>query len=170
MNERTYFFIKICISQTLFSKVVCERWVERHILRKRTSSHIFFQEPGGCQRLHPLASSSETPLVSCVSLVWLQFSALSLNLTAWFSSRDLLPVTHLFDPSALIVLSCLLIKMWLLENPWHMLYNTILKVFGMTQPRIEPRSPGTLVNTLPIWPMSRLYNNNNNNNNNNENR
>ena len=31
-----------------------------------------------------------------------RFSALYLNLTAWFSSRDLLPVTHLLYPSALI--------------------------------------------------------------------
>ena len=27
--------------------------------------------------------------------------------------------------------------------------STILKVFGMTQPGIEPRSPGPLANTLP---------------------
>ena len=27
--------------------------------------------------------------------------------------------------------------------------STILKVFGMTRPGIEPRSPGLLVNTLP---------------------
>ena len=31
----------------------------------------------------------------------LQFSALCPNLTVWFSSCGLLPVTHLFDPSAL---------------------------------------------------------------------
>ena len=92
--------------------VVCERCLERHILRKRTSSsHICFQEPGGCQRLHPLASSSEMPMVGWVSLVRLRFSALCLNLTAWFSSRDPLPVTYLFDLGALIVMSCLLIKM-----------------------------------------------------------
>ena len=32
--------------------------------------------------------------------------------------------------------------------------STILKVFGMTQPEIEPRSPGPLANTLPTWLMS----------------
>ncbi len=32
--------------------------------------------------------------------------------------------------------------------------STIFKVFGMTRPGIEPRSPGPLVNTLPTWPMS----------------
>ena len=73
MNERTHFFIKIYLSNFILEKVdvsvVYERWVERHILRERTcSSHIFFQEPVGCQRLHPLASSSEMPLSGCVSL------------------------------------------------------------------------------------------------------
>ena len=34
--------------------------------------------------------------------------------------------------------------------------TTILKVFGMTRPGIEPRSPGPLANTLPTSPMSRL--------------
>ena len=28
----------------------------------------------GCQCLHPLASSSETPLIGCISLAWLQLS------------------------------------------------------------------------------------------------
>ena len=41
---------------------------------------------------------------------------LSINLTAWLSSRDLFPVTHLFDLGALIMLSCLLIKMWQLAK------------------------------------------------------
>ena len=48
---------------------------------------------------------------------------------------------------------------------WYILYiaelskevsSTIFIVFGMTQPRIEPRSPRPLVNTLPTRPMSRL--------------
>ena len=34
--------------------------------------------------------------------------------------------------------------------------STIFKVFGMTQPGIEPRSPGPLANTLPTRPMNRL--------------
>ena len=33
---------------------------------------------------------------------------------------------------------------------------TILKVFGMTRPGIEPRSPGPLAHTLPTRPMNRL--------------
>ena len=51
MNERTHFFIKIYLSHFILERVdvsvVSERWVERKILRERTSSHIFFQEPGG---------------------------------------------------------------------------------------------------------------------------
>ena len=35
---------------------------------------------------------------------------------------------------------------WLFSNE---VSSTILKVFGMTWPRIEPRSPGPLTNTLP---------------------
>ena len=31
--------------------------------------------------------------------------------------------------------------------------STIFKVFGMTRPGIEPRSPGPLANTLPTWPI-----------------
>ena len=117
MNERTHFFIKIYLSHFIIERVdvsvVCEKWVERHILRERiSSSHIFFQEPGGANACIPLASSSETALIDCVSLARLRFSALRLNLTAWFSSRGFLPVTHQLYPSALIVLSCLLITMW----------------------------------------------------------
>ena len=66
-----------------------------------------------CQRLHPLASLSETPPIGWVSLAQLWFSALYLNLTAWFSSRGLLPVTHLLYPNALMCCNpCLLITAW----------------------------------------------------------
>ena len=65
----------------------------------------------------------------------LWFSALSLNLTAWFSSRDLLPVTHLLYPTALM--SCHIPvyssqrdslskhtgSLGTTRNPCHMLYN-----------------------------------------------
>ena len=34
--------------------------------------------------------------------------------------------------------------------------STILKVFGITQPGIEPRSPGPLTNTLPTRPICRM--------------
>ena len=42
---------------------------------------------------------------------------------------------------------------WLLSKE---VSSTILKVFGMTRPGIEPRSPGPLANTLPTRTMSRL--------------
>ena len=72
MNEQTQFFIKIYLSHFILKRVdvsvACERWVVRHILRERTSSsYMFFQDARGCQRLHPLASSSETPQFGCVS-------------------------------------------------------------------------------------------------------
>ena len=35
--------------------------------------------------------------------------------------------------------------------------STIFKVFGMTWPGIEPRSPRSLANTLPTRPMSRIF-------------
>ena len=84
-----------------------------------------------CQNLHPLAAvSSETPLIGCVSLARIRFSALCLNLTAWFSSCGLLPVTHLLYPTALIVLPCLLITAW-----------QLVKAHGVT--RNEPKIHGT---------------------------
>ena len=61
MNERTHFFIKIYISHTLFSKglmfLLCVRdgWRDIYSERERTSSsHIFFQEPGGANACTPL--------------------------------------------------------------------------------------------------------------------
>ena len=50
MNERTHLFTKIYLSHFILERddvsVVCDRWVERHMLRERpSSSYIFFQEP-----------------------------------------------------------------------------------------------------------------------------
>ena len=113
---------------------MCERWVERHILREKTSSsHMFFQEPGGANACTPL--QAETPLIGCVSLARRRFSVLCPNLTAWFSSRGLLPVTHLLYPSALVVLSCLLITTW-----------QLVKAHGIT--RNEPKIHGICYITL----------------------
>ena len=85
--------------------------------------HIFFREPGGanaCTLVHAVLSDGLMSLTGCISLARLQFSALCLNLTAYFSSRGLLPVTHLLDPTAL---TCchprLLITMWqLVKAHW----------------------------------------------------
>ena len=38
-----------------------------------------------------------------------------------------------------------------------MVSSSIFKVFGMTRPGIEPRSPGPLANTLTAGPMSYIY-------------
>ena len=117
MNEQAHFFIKICISHTLFSKMLMFLWCVRDGWRDIYSERgLLLPWAKGCQRLHPLARSSETPLIGCVFLARLRFSALCLNLTVWFSTLDLLPVTHLSGLSALIVLSCLLIKMWQLAK------------------------------------------------------
>ena len=113
MNKPTHFFI----SHTRFSRkgwCFCGVWEmggETHTYREDFFFPYILPGVREYQRLYPLARSSETPLVGCVSLARLRFSAHCLNLTVWFSSRDLLPVIHLFDLSALIVLSCLLIKM-----------------------------------------------------------
>ena len=114
--------------------------MERHILRERTSSHIPLWEPGGADTCTPLASLSETPLIGCMSHARLRFSALCPNLTAWFSSRDLLPVTHLLYQSALIVLPCLLIPMW-----------QLVKVHRVT--RNEPKIHGIFYITECILPV-----------------
>ena len=88
-----------------------------------------------CQCLHPLVSSSETPLIGCVSHARLRFSALCQNLTTLLSCGPL-PVTPLFDLSALRAVIFLFSNQNLTacqstwgykeqtENPCHMLYNT----------------------------------------------
>ena len=149
MNERTHFFIKIYLSHFILERidvsVVCERWGrETYTQREGFFFPYLLQGARGCQRLHPLASSSETPLIGCVSLARLRFSALCLNLTAWFSSRDPLPVTHLFDLSALTRRHLrLLIKMWQLT-----------KAHGVT--RNEPKIHGICYITICYW-SSKFY-------------
>ena len=133
MNERTH-YIKIYPSDFTLEKVdvsvVCERWVERHIVRVRTfSSHIFFWE---------------TPLLGCVSLAQVLFSELRRKLTTWLSSRVLLQVTHLVYLSALIVLSCSLITMW-----------QVFKAHGVT--RNEPKIHGICYITESHFYCCRLH-------------
>ena len=53
----------------------------------------FLPEARGCQRLHPLASQDSSDQLRFPRST--RFSALSLNMIAWFSSRGLLPVTYL---------------------------------------------------------------------------
>ena len=132
MNERTHFFIKIYLSHFILERVnvsvVCERW-GGETYTQREDFFFPYLLPGsrGCQHLHPLASSTETPLIVCVSLARLRFSA---NLTAWFSSRGLLPVTHLLYQSVLIVLPCLLITTWQLVIA-HVVPRNEPKIYGL---------------------------------------
>ena len=83
MNERTYFFIKIYLSHFILERVdasvVCERWVERYILRERNSCYnIFFQEPGGANACTLLQArqtrlwSTACPSFDCDSLYSVQ--------------------------------------------------------------------------------------------------
>ena len=78
MNEGTH-LIKIYLSHFILERVdvsvVCERWVERHILREyRTSSYFFFQEPGGANACIFLQAyqrrlwSAACPTLDCDSL------------------------------------------------------------------------------------------------------
>ena len=113
--------------------MVCERWVERHILRERTSSSISSSRSQAVPTLAPpckLVRDVSDRLRVPRSRV---FSALCLNLTTWFLSRGLLPVTHLWYPSALIALLFTYHNVTAFqstqshhkrtENPWHMLYS-----------------------------------------------
>ena len=79
MNERTHFFIKIYLSHFILERidvsVVCEIWVERHMLRGgASSSHIFFREQRGANACTPLQArqrclwSAACPSLNCDSL------------------------------------------------------------------------------------------------------
>ena len=109
MNERTHYFIKN-ISLTLYSRKgwsFCRVWeMGRETYTQREDFFFSYDLPkaSGCQQLHPLASSSETPLIGCVSFARLRFSALCLNLTTWFSSRGLLLVVPECPDRAVIFL------------------------------------------------------------------
>ena len=106
-NERTNTLLHKNISLTLYSRkgwFFCSVWEmggETYTQREDLFFPCLLPWARDCQRLHSLESSSETPLIDCVFLARLRFSALGLNLTAWFSSRGLLLVTHMLYPSAL---------------------------------------------------------------------
>ena len=136
----------------MFLWCIRDGWRDIYTQRERTySSHIFFHEPEGANACNPLASSAETPRLGCVSLTRLRFSSLCLNLTAWFSSRDPLPGTHLFDLSALIVLSCLLITTWQLVKAHGVTMNEP-KIHGICY--ITPWNYPTSQQTITCWRFS----------------
>ena len=121
MNERTHFFIKIYLSHFILERVdlsvVCERWVERHILRERTSSHIFFREPGvptlapPCKLVRDASDWLRVPRSTAI-LCTLSKSDRVVLIT--WSPSGYTPVWP-ECPDALSS-SCLLIKMWQLTK------------------------------------------------------
>ena len=117
-NERTkHIFIKIYLSfysrkgGPLFVVSLRDRW--RDIYSDFFLSHIFFQEPGGCQHLHPLASRVAREVWDASD--WLHVAGSNpdslhcLNLTLW-SPSGYTPV----GPDCPDALSspCLLITTW----------------------------------------------------------
>ena len=116
MNERTNTLLYKNISHTLFSKGLMFLWCVRDgwrdIYSERGLLPISSSRSQGVPTLAPPCKLIRDDLISCVSLARLRISALCPNLTAWFSSHGLLPVTHLLYPSAKIVLACLLITAW----------------------------------------------------------
>ena len=82
-NEQTNTLLYKNISLTLYSRKgwcfcgVCEMGGETYT--QREDYFFLYLLPGArvCQRLHPLANSSETPLIGCVSQARLRFSAQS---------------------------------------------------------------------------------------------
>ena len=127
MNERTHFFIKIYLSHFILERVdvsvVCERWVERHILRERTSfSHIFFPEPGGANGCTLFQAVVRVPLmylIGCVTLAQLRFSALCPHGYHHVVSFRL----HTCCTWVLWSRCCLLIKMWQLAKAHGVTWN-----------------------------------------------
>ena len=79
---------------------------------------------------------------------WLEGSLFNSNFTEVYGRALLL----FLDCSTLPLMRT--IYCWVLSKE---VSSTIFKVFGMTQPGIEPRSPGPLVDTLPTRTMRDIY-------------
>ena len=142
MNERNTLLYKN-ISLTHYSRKgwFFVGWVWEMGGETYTKRKDFFQEPGGCQRLPPLASSSETPLIGCISLARLRFSA---SVKIWpRGSHPVIPFQLPVRPESSDAPSspCLPIKMWQLtkaygvtrkETKMHVIsYITIAIIFRL---------------------------------------
>ena len=129
MNERPHFFIKIYLSHFILERVdvslVCERWVDRHILRERSSSsHIFFQEPAGGNACTPLQARQRRPdrlLVPHSTAILCTLSKSDRVVLIMWSPPGYTPVRPECPdtPSS----SCLLIKMWQLTKAHRITRN-----------------------------------------------
>ena len=133
------FFIEIYLSlfirESVNVSVLCERWVERHILRERASSHIFFREPWECQRLDPLSSwdTSDRLHVSHSTVILCTLSKSDRVVLITWSPCGYTPVVPDCPDRAVIfsitnqnVTACQSTRGHYerTENPFHMLYNT----------------------------------------------
>ena len=121
MNKQTHFFIKIYLSDFILDgvnvSVVCKRWMERYILRERTSSSCtFFQEPVGNDCTPFQARQRRLWSVACPSLICdsLQSAKSDRVILITWSPSGFTPVQPKLPdaPSS----SCLLIKMWRLAT------------------------------------------------------
>ena len=77
--------------------VVCERWVERHILRERSSSHIFFQEPVGTNACTPcklVREASDRLRVSRSTVILCNLSKSDRVVLITWSPSDFTPVVR----------------------------------------------------------------------------
>ena len=106
-NERIKnFFIKILLSFYSWKRSTVSREIDGVTYTQRKDfflSHIFFREPGVptlAPTVQAVSSDGITPLIGYVSLVRLPILCFCLNLTTWLS-RGLLPVTYLFDLTAM---------------------------------------------------------------------
>ncbi len=94
-----------------------------------------------------------------LGMVWIQLFSLQLWINSTFFSLG--EATSLGEGklwmALLLSLDCSTLPLiralycWVLSKEAS---STIFKVFGMTRPGIEPRSPGPLADTLPTRPMS----------------
>ena len=145
-NEQMNTLLYKNISLTLYSQKgwsFCGVWEMGGETYTQREDFFPYLLPGarGCQHLHPLASRDTSDRLRAPrSTAILCFS---LNLTTWFSLRDLLLVTHFFNLSALIVLSCLLITTW-----------QLVKACGVT--RNKPKIHGICYITLAQWVLETI--------------
>ena len=163
MNQWTHFFIKIYLSRFILDRVdasvVGERWVERHILRERTSSHIFFREPMGANPCKPLASldtSDRLRVPHSTAILSTLSKSDHVVLITWSPSgytpvRAVCPDT----PSS----SCLLIKMWQLtkapgvtrnEPKIHVICYITTKAEEPSLPNYLPLAGGKIIGFIPF--------------------
>ena len=94
-----------CEKLSIIIKIII--WRDIYLERGFFLSHTFFRKPGGANAWNSLQAislerSPRCPWSAACPSFDSRFSAFCLNLTVWFSSRGLPPVTHLLYPTALM--------------------------------------------------------------------